>query len=278
MHRKELNPDGGPAAAFGARLRSLREARGWTQDELGSRMGYSGRHVSAVEVARRSPNLRFARAADSAFGLENSVDTFERQWRSVQHGALLEGFPEYVEHEKTAAEIRLYEVGVIPGLLQTPEYAAAIESSSVERGAITADQAHERLTVLTARQQAISRTPTPLIFVVMDEGCFRRVVGGSAVMAAQLARLVEFAEQPNHLLQVAPFSMGERRSFNLPITVLTMADRSLMFYAEAAYRGYLERDPRFVLPALTAYHHLQKHALPQADSLAMMNQARRGTP
>lgn len=274
MNVKELDPESSPQAAFGARLRRLREERGWSQEELGTRMGYSGTHLSSVETGRKMPTLRLARRADAALGTD---DSFEREWRDMRQGALLEGFPEYVEHEARAAEIRLYEVGVIPGLLQTPEYATVITESAVKRGAITTEQAHERLTVIAERQAALVRASPPLIFVVLDEGCIRRPIGGTAVMQAQLARLVEFAEQPNTVLQVAPFDMGIRRPLSLPVTVLTMPDRSLMSYAESAQRGHLDREIASVLPMLTTYHQLQAEAPSQAESVAVINQARKGT-
>ncbi|MCF3174588.1 helix-turn-helix domain-containing protein [Streptomyces sioyaensis] len=278
MNRKELTPERSPREAFGARLRSSREARGWTQEELAERMGYSSTHISAVETGRKPPTLRFSRSADRTFGTEGTVDTFERQWREIRHGSLLEGFPEYVRHEGRAAEIRLYEVGVIPGLLQTPEYASVIVGSAVKRGAITSDQADERMSLVAERQAALVRTPPPLVFVVLDESCIRRPIGGPAVMDAQLARLIEFAELPNTVLHVAPFSMGERRPFSLPITVLTLPDRSLMSYAESSQRGHLERESTSVLPILTAYHQLQADACSQAASVAMLNELRKGTP
>ncbi|PJJ03713.1 helix-turn-helix protein [Streptomyces sp. 2333.5] len=278
MNRKELTPERSPREAFGARLRSSREARGWTQDELAERMGYSSTHISAVETGRKPPTLRFSRSADRTFGTEGTVDTFERQWREIRHGSLLEGFPEYVGHEGRAAEIRLYEVGVIPGLLQTPEYASVLAGSAVKRGAITPEQADERVSLVAERQAALVRTPPPLVFVVLDESCIRRPIGGPAVMEAQLARLIEFAELPNTVLHVAPFDMGERRTFRLPITVLTLPDRSLMSYAESAQRGHLERESTSVLPILTAYHQLQADAPSQAASVAMINDLRKGTP
>ncbi|MFI9354695.1 helix-turn-helix domain-containing protein [Streptomyces lydicus] len=278
MNRKELTPDSSPQAAFGARLRSSREARGWTQDELAERMGYSSTHISAVETARKPPTLRFSRSADRTFGTEGTADTFERQWREIRHGSLLEGFPEYVGHEGRAAEIRLYEVGVVPGLLQTSEYASVIVGSAVKRGAITPDQADERMSLVAERQAALIRTPPPLVFVVLDESCLRRPIGSSVVMDAQLARLIEFAELPTTVLQVAPFEMGERRPFTLPITVLTLPDRSLMSYAESAQRGHLERESTSVLPILTAYHQLQADAYSQAASVTMISQLRKGIP
>ncbi|MEV0263973.1 helix-turn-helix transcriptional regulator [Streptomyces sp. NPDC050617] len=273
MNIKELNPDSSPQAAFGARVRKEREDRGWKQEDLAEHTGYSSTHISAVETGRKVPTLRFARMADIA----DNADTFERQWRELKHGSLLEGFPEFVGYEGRAVEIRLYEVGVIPGLLQTPEYARVLAQSAVKRGAITGEQADERVTLLAERQAALVRSSPPLVFVTLDESCIRRPMGEPAIMDAQLARLVEFAELPNTMLQVAPFEMGERRPFNLPITVLTMADRSLTSYAESAQRGHFERESTCVVPLLTAYHQLQAEAPSQAASVAMINQVRKGT-
>ncbi|MGY5129203.1 helix-turn-helix domain-containing protein [Streptomyces nigrescens] len=277
VNRRELDPESSPEAAYGARLRRLREDRGWGQEDLAGVMEYSSQHISAVETARKPPTLRFSRSADRAFGIAETADTFERQYREIKHGSLLEGFPQFVGQEGRAAEIRLYEVGVIPGLLQTPEYATIMADSEVQRGAITPEQAHERVTLVAERQAALVRTPPPLVIVVLDESCIRRPIGEPAVMDAQLARLAEFAELPNTMLQVAPFDMGARRPFNLPITVLTMPDRSLMSYAESAQRGHLERDNRFVLPMVTAYHQLQAQAPSQAQSVAMISELRKGT-
>ncbi len=272
VNRKELDPESSPQAAFGARLRRLREERGWKQEELGDRMGYSGTHISAVETDRKMPTLRLARSADAAFGLVGTVGNFERQWREIQYGTLLEGFPEYVRHEGRAAEIRLYEVGVMPGLLQTPAYTKELVASEVKRGEISAEQADERISLVAERQAVLARTSAPLLFAVLDESCLRRPIGSPSVMRDQFARLLEIADLPNCVLQVAPFEMGVRRPFNLPVTILTLPDRSLMAYSESAQRGHLERDNRFVLPLLTAYHQLQAEAPSQAQSVAMIEQ------
>lgn len=277
VNRKELNPDRSPQAAFGARLRSLREAQGWTQDDLGERMGYSGRHVSAIEVGRKVPTLPVARSADTALGLSGTAEAFEREWRGMVHGVMLEGFPEYVGYEARAAEIRLFEVGAIPGLLQTPEYATAIEQSVVTHGAIPPEQAAERIQFLADRQAALVRPLPPVVIVVLDESCIRRLVGGPQVMSAQLARLVDFAEQSHTVLQVAPFSIGERRPFKRQVNLLTMADRSVMAYVESETQGHLDREITSVLPLVRAYHQLQAVALSQTATVDMINQVRKGT-
>lgn len=278
VNLKELNPEASPEAAYGARLRSAREARGWTQDDLGERSGYTGRHISGVENANKPPTRKFSLAVDAALGIEGTAEAFERQWREIRHGILLEGFPEYVAHEGRAVEIRLFEVGIVPGLLQTPEYAQAQEDGHVERGSITPEQAAERVAFLAERQAALVRTRPPMVFVVMDESCLRHAVGGPEVMDAQLQRLVEVASRPNWIVQVAPFSIGARRAFNLPVNLLTLADRSVICYAESQAQGHVDRESASVLPMLTAYHQLQGEALSQAASVAMINQVRKGTP
>ncbi|WP_405793376.1 Scr1 family TA system antitoxin-like transcriptional regulator [Streptomyces sp. NBC_01506] len=277
VNRKELNPESSPRAAFGARVRRLREKRGWSQEVLAEHVGCSSQHISATETARKPPTLPFSRKLDIIFGTANTGESFESEWREIRHGSLLEGFPEYVGYEGRAVEIRIYNTGVIPGLLQTPEYARVLAHSAVRRGAITPEQADERVSFLAERQSALVRPRLPMILVVLDESCIRRSIGDDAAMDTQLARLIEFAGRPNTMLQVVPFDMSHR-PFDLPITVLTMADRSLMSYAESAQRGHLERESTAVLPMLTAYHQLQAESPSQAASVAMISQLRKGNP
>ncbi|MFJ8230721.1 helix-turn-helix domain-containing protein [Streptomyces sp. NPDC094448] len=278
MNRKELNPGRSPQAAFGARLRSMREARGWTQEELADRTEYSSKHISATETGRKPPTLRFSRGLDVAFGLEGTSESFERSLREMRNGVLLEGFPEYVGHEAQAVEIRVFETGIIPGLLQTPEYARVLVDSAVQRGSITPELAEERVAILAERQHAVARPRPPMVIAVLDESCVRRRVGGRQVMRAQLDRLVEFAEEPNTILQIAPFEIGERRPVNLPLYLLTMADRSLMAYAESQTQGHFDRHIPSVVPQLTAYHQLQAVSASQAESVAMIHELRKGSP
>ncbi|MEU6951080.1 helix-turn-helix transcriptional regulator [Streptomyces sp. NPDC045714] len=273
VNRKQLDPED-PDVSFGLQLRQARDARGWTQDELAGRMGCSGTHISAVETGRRPPTPRFARSVDRSLG---TGDKFGRMVQAMKDLTLLEGFPEYVRYEGRAVEIRLYQVGIVPGLLQTPEYARVLADSAVRRGAITPEQADDRVSFLAERQAAMARPNPPMLFVTMDESCIRRPVGGSSVMNAQLDRLLEFAELPNTLLQVAPYEIGEQRTFDLPVNILTLPDRSVICYAESQTLGHLDRESSFVLPILTAYHQLQGASLSQTASVAKISQLRKGT-
>ncbi|WP_406226028.1 helix-turn-helix domain-containing protein [Streptomyces albidoflavus] len=275
VNRKELNPESSPRAAFGALVRSSREERGWTQDELADETEYSSTHISAIETSRKPPTLRFSRSIDRALG---TGDQFERKFREVKQGVLLEGFPEYLGYEARAAEIRVFEIGIIPGLLQTQEYARVLTANAVQRGAISSEQASERVRILAERQDALIRQRPPMVFVTMDESCIRRPIGGHEVMEGQLEHLAEFAKMPNTMLQIAPFEIGERRTLDRPVNLLTLSDRSMIYYAESQAQGHLEREGSDVIGMLTAYHQLQAEALSQAASVALINQLRKGSP
>lgn len=172
----------------------------------------------------------------------------------------------------------MFETGIIPGLLQTKAYADALAQAAVHRGTITPAQAAERVAVVANRQTALRQAPAPLVMVVLDESCVQRPIGTPDEWASQLSRLLEFAEQPNTVLQLAPFAMGVRRAFNLPMYLLTMRDRSIIAYAESATRGHLERDEKFVASILGTYYQLQADSLSQPDSVAMIRKIREGTP
>ncbi|WP_404948738.1 DUF5753 domain-containing protein [Streptomyces sp. ARC14] len=278
VNLKELNPDASPEAAYGARLRREREARGWRQDDLAGRIGYTGRHVSGVETCHKSPTRKFSIAVDVALGFVGSTESFEREWQKIEHGVLLQGFPEYLDLEGRAAEIRLFEVGVIPGLLQTREYAQALADGAVGRGVITREQADERVAFLMARQAALLRDVPPVLIAVLDESCILRPVGGPDVMKAQLQYLIDFAAQPHTTLQIAPYSIGERRPFNRLVNLLTLQDRSVVSYVESETQGHLDRELSSVVPLVRAYHQLQNVSLSQTDSVDSIHQHRKGTP
>ncbi|WP_418956807.1 helix-turn-helix domain-containing protein [Streptomyces tritici] len=277
-NRKELDATSSPLAAYGVLLRRLRDQRGWTQEDVASRSAYSSQHISAVETTRKPPSLPFSVQMDEIFGTKGSVDSLEREWHKTRPGPLLEGFPEYVANEGKAVEIRLYEIGIVPGLLQTPAYARCLADSNVRRGAITPGRADRRVRFLAERQAALVRDRPPMMLIVLDESCIRRRVGGPEIMAEQLDRLLEVADQPNTVVQIAPYEMGERRALDLPLNLLTLPDMTVLAYAESQIRGHMERNTDSVLALLKTYHQVQAEALSQAATVAMIHEARKALP
>ncbi|MFJ2189635.1 Scr1 family TA system antitoxin-like transcriptional regulator [Kitasatospora sp. NPDC087861] len=273
MNRKELDPDSSPAAKFGAQVRELREARGWTQDHLAELTGYSAVHVSAVETGRKPPTERFARRLDEAF---ETQDRFQREWRNAGRRVLFEGFGDYLRSEADAVALRLFEINIVPSLLQTPAYARVYQEARVHRGRSTQQQAEERLTMLLHRQQHLHRHPAPRLHAVIDEGCLHRAIGGRDVMVEQLQRLEELAAHPQFVIQVSPFSLGADRPFAHPITLLTMPNRTSVGYGEIQGRGFLQRDPDPLAEWAGEYDQLQVEALSRAASREFIRQVRRG--
>jgi hypothetical protein len=181
-------------------------------------------------------------------------------------------FSEYLDVEEEATVIRTFEIGVISGLLATTEYAAAVEHAAVTYGMRSIDDAARRVARVAVRQSALfDGERPPQVFVALDESCLRQRVGEPAVMEQQLERLIEIASLPTVWLQIAPFAMGAARSFDFPISILTMPDRSLVSYSESALRGDLEQDDARVLPFLRSYHHLQAASLSPRDSVKLIN-------
>ena len=126
-------------------------------------------------------------------------------------------FGRYIGLEQGAVELRVFQGQVISGLLQTPEYAWAVE----ERTLVDIDNVAERVEVRVRRSAVLSREPVPLKFwAVLDEAALRRVVGGPKIMRAQLEHLVDTAKRPNVTIQVLPFSAGAHAAMESAIRIL----------------------------------------------------------
>ncbi|MEE1784140.1 helix-turn-helix transcriptional regulator [Streptomyces sp. SP17BM10] len=272
MNRKNLDPTSSPYASLGIQLRRFREARKMLQTQLGVAISYSGAYISSIERGVRAPSRKFVEVADAYL---DTGGTLALMLDQLEHSILIEGFPEYADKEAEAVAIRLFEIGVISGLLQTPEYAAAYEQAFVRRGSVTQQHADERVKFLLTRQAKLERPSPPHIHAVLDEWSPRRPIGGRSVMIGQLAHLERLASQPNMTIQIAPISLGENRPFAHPVTLLTMPNRSLLGYSETHQRGILERNPETLAGWARDYDRLQVEALPLAPSLELIRAVRK---
>ncbi|MFJ6617214.1 helix-turn-helix domain-containing protein [Kitasatospora sp. NPDC091335] len=275
MNKSKLDPGASPASEFGAFLRSKREERGWRQQDVAQMIGCTPTHISQMENGHRRATPPVARELDKAFAMG---PIFTNKAREGDSATLLEGFAAYVAEEAKATELRVFTLGIIPGVLQTLDYAREIAAGAVRRGSITAERADRRVAVLARRQEKLRRDPPPVIHAVLDESCIQRPIGGASVMAGQLDALIEFAAMPHTMLQVAPLTLGADRAFDLPVYILTFPNRALMCYAESSRQGNLERDSAAVLPILGTYYQLQAMARSQADSVALIRERRKELP
>ncbi|RPE33007.1 helix-turn-helix domain-containing protein [Kitasatospora cineracea] len=260
-----------PALRFGRELARSRAARDWSQVRLAKQMGYTNGYISLIERGKRALTFTFAVKADEVFG---TGARFQELWRLYSNASLVEGFAEYVEAEARCRVLRTFQLGVVPSQFQTPAYASALAMAAARRGDITVAQAEARVAFLQNRQQIFRRPTAPLVHAVLDEGCIRRVVGGPEVMADQLAYLEALASSPQVVLQIAPFDLGERVPFRMPVVLLTLPDRSVLGYAESLARGYMERGRETVASWSKRYDLLLVESLSTVASLAMIRTAR----
>ncbi|MFF0413564.1 Scr1 family TA system antitoxin-like transcriptional regulator [Kitasatospora sp. NPDC004745] len=272
MNKKTIDPTSSPWAAFGVQLRRSREAAGLTQLQLSKKVDCTASHLSYVELAQRPPSLKLAELADQEL---KTGGTLTLMYWQLKHTALHEGFPEYVNYESRAEQIRVFEINVIPGILQTRAYATAVEVGYARQGNATQEKAEERVEFRLARQQVLDRDPPPVLHAVLDESCLKRLIGGRDVMVEQLLHLERLADRSNIVIQVAPHELGERLPFTRMIHLLTMPSRKVLAYGETEQRGYIDRDLQSVAAVTKGYDRLGVESMNQADSLAMIRMVRR---
>src|SRR5436190_6797878 len=146
-----------PVRYFGQQVRRARRAAGWTLAEFGQRIGYDPGQISRIENGKRPPTELFAQMCDRAFpdrdGWFGEFYAESRTWIATPPW-----FRSWVEHEQRAATLRIWQLGVLSGLLQTEQYAHGI--LTVEPG-VTDDQVSERLAARLARQAILTRDDPP---------------------------------------------------------------------------------------------------------------------
>lgn len=254
------------AALFGARVRRLRTAAGLTQAELGDKVHVVSTRITQIERASGAkPTLELARALDVALGADNLLVEL---WPFVYREAFPDWSRTFMEYSERAVAIREYAAHVVPGLLQTEDYARAV--LRVGRTLGSEEQLQERVALRMGRQQRLGRPGRPELWVVLDEAVLRRPLGGHAVMREQLARLLRMMEEPHITVQVLPFDQGEHDVMGGSLTVLTMPDRPEIAYTEGAHYGQLVEDPGEVRSFELTYDRLRAAALPPLMSLDML--------
>ncbi|WEH20333.1 helix-turn-helix transcriptional regulator [Streptomyces sp. VNUA24] len=254
------------AALFGARVRRLRTAAGLTQAELGDRTHVVSTRITQIERASGAkPTLELARALDAVLGAD---DLLVELWPYVYREAFPDWSRKFMEYSARAVTIREYAAHVVPGLLQTQDYARAV--LSVGRTLAGKEQLEERVALRMGRQERLGTPARPELWVVLDEAVLRRPVGGQAVMCEQLARLLGTRAEPHLTVQVLPFDQGEHDALGGSLTVLTMQDGSEIAYTEGAHYGQLIEDPDEVRSFALTYDRLRAAALPPLMSLDMI--------
>ncbi|MEV4507751.1 helix-turn-helix transcriptional regulator [Dactylosporangium sp. NPDC049525] len=234
---------------LGMELRRLREAAHVTIDHVAERLECSGSKISRIETGQTGVTPRDVRDMLDIYSVEPEYaeqllkiarEARQKGWWQL-YGDVLTGA--YVGLEAAADHIRSYEALVVPGLLQTEEYAQAMIHAA--RPDISVTEVEKRVRVRIGRQSLVTQDDPIDLWVVLDEAVLRRPVGGRAVMRRQLEHLSEAAGWPNVTLQVLPFSAGAHAGMDGTFTMLLYdesAGQNFVFASNAAGGLFLEKD------------------------------------
>ncbi len=255
---------------FGAELRAHRTARGWTQVELGERLGYSGSYISDVERGDRGGTDDFAKRGDEVFGLPGS---FLRLWEDLQREEFPTWFAPIVPIEREATKIAAWDPSAVPGLLQTEPYARALVRARRPQDDEEAVEGTVRARI--DRQAILARPKAPMLWHVLHEGVIRHVVGGPEVMGDQLDKLVKVAEAPGFVLQVLPYSAHDHAGVDGLLYLYERPGVAQVAYTECIGGGRLIEDAQEVSDLVTVMGMLRAAALSPRDSVALMRTIRR---
>lgn len=165
----------------------------------------------------------------------------ERAWWSQYREVAPPGLLQLIGYEAAAASRRNFEPLLVPGLLQTEEYARAVIPAMNE--GVTPKDLDELVEIRMRRQELIERPTPPELFFILDEAAIRRVAGGPGIMRRQLHRLIEVAERESVTIEVVPFSAGVHPGMRGSFVVIEFLDPADdVLYAENLDGGLVSRD------------------------------------
>lgn len=254
-------------------LRRLREAAGMTIEHVAKSLECSDSKISRIETARVRATPRDVRDLLALYGvtgtrqaglIQLAREARQTGWWHQAYGDL--PVRALVGLEDAAASISYYVQQLIPGLLQTEDYARAVlRAIRLDLGPAEVER---RVGLRMARQSLLTRDEPPELWAVIDEAVLRRVVGGQDVMRQQLKRLAEAAARPNVTLQVLPFTAGEHAGMDGPFTILGFpdpADPDVVYLEHTTSDLYLE-DPEATTRYARLFDHLRAESLGPDDS------------
>lgn len=266
---RELTPDRSARHLFGFEMRRCRERADMSLEGLAEVVKYSRSHLARIEVAAYMPPPDLAAALDAAFGTEGS---FQRLYALARHEVHPDQFRRRMELEAQARIIAEFAGLIVPGLIQTEEYARAIFEARKPRA--SDDRVEQLVSARMARQALLRADPPPEFSAILDEAVLRRPVGGSAVMGGQLDRLVALAHTATTVVQVLPFAHGEHTLLGGALALFTLDGGRGVAYEEGIGTGNLLEDPEVFDDRRRAYDLLRAYALSPTDSADLIRSVR----
>jgi hypothetical protein len=274
---------------LGSILRSLRERGGHgNQDAVARTFGWSGAKLNRIESGRIGINETDLVAMLDRYGVEDDglrsyvLDLrergFVRGWDTDIRSVVSAVYADYIGYESDAHEAFNVETTLIPGLLQTYEYGAAVLDQHMPD--IPDQERHERLIIRSKRQEIFNRRDSLVLWCVVSESVFRHAVGGSDVMAAQIDHILTMLkEHPDTInLHVLPEASASHASLFGPFVVLSFQQRwepDIVYLDGLTSNRFLEETDEVQAYSRLFRRLMMKDSLRRADSIKVMESHRR---
>ncbi|HWE89653.1 MAG TPA: helix-turn-helix transcriptional regulator, partial [Pseudonocardiaceae bacterium] len=266
-------------------LRGWREATGLKSGEIAKKAGWSSAKQSRLETAGQPITPADVVTLALVYGISEDERTkmFEATltaqekswWEEVAKGALVDDVLDYVELESEAHELKTFRIDLVHGLFQTEDYTAAVLGADVPTPG--EDIVRERVQARVARQSRLVGDDPIQVDAVIAEGALRMVVGGPAVMRAQLNHLLELGALPHIQLRVLPAKAGAHCALGTGFSLLSFeGENSDVGYIEVLTKGVYLEEPAELEPYRLAFATLWDNALAEDESAAMISSIARG--
>jgi transcriptional regulator with XRE-family HTH domain len=246
-------------------VRALREKRAMSQDDLAKRIGFSLSTVKNIESGYRAPTREQATLLDEVF---DTAGTLRRLESRIRAAPISPGFRPFAAVEAEARTLKTFEHTLVPGLLQTEDYARTLVEAYP---GLSGEEVAARVAARLDRQAVLETTEPPWLWVVIDEQVLRREVGGSKVMAAQLSKLAEVARRPRVTIQV--LSAARAHTGLVGAFVLAeLAQHPAVAYLESVLGGQTVQDPGMVEMAAVVFDTIRTDAFSRVESVKLIEE------
>jgi transcriptional regulator with XRE-family HTH domain len=270
---------------LGTELRKLRESCGFKLEEVAAQLEVAPSTLSRIETGKAPTKSVYLNQMLETYGVDDPAqrqvlvdmarEGHRKGWWAAYDDVLPSGFDIYVGLEAETAAVRGYEISVVHGLLQTPDYARGVLREMFPRH--TVGQIERLVDLRIERQRRLDEDPPLELWAILDEAAIRRPVGGRAVMHHQLRHLLEMGERPGMTVQILPFACGAHAGHGGAFSILEFPNRSdaeVAYVESVAGYIYLEKD-REVRARAEAFDRLRAAALAPGASADLIEQVAR---
>jgi transcriptional regulator with XRE-family HTH domain len=257
-NRRKLTPDASPRHHFGSEVRRAREAAGMTLADLAAMVPCDPSTVSRIEAGAIAPDAHFATVCDEAFAEMNGW--FSRFYQDSRdwNQPFAEPFRTFPQYEAEATALYGYGHALIPGLLQTEDYARAVVSRLL---AVTDGEVTERVAARIGRQAILTRDFPPMGWWVIEESVLTRRIGSANTMYDALMHLAAASRRPRACIQVLAADAGGHVGLQGAFSIAEQVGARTTVYLEDIADGRVTDDGGTVAAVSLRFRWLQAQAM-----------------